>query len=169
MNYKRCLYFVEGKCEEQLINALKVEPRLLIPGKVKVHNVIQDDIPRREVNMIQPGTMVALVFDTDVNKTDTLIRNIRHIKQYASQVRIIYLAQVLNFEDELVRATDVKKIQDLTKSGSVRDFKSDFCRMKTEECRSSLDRHRLDVTSLWAAQPPTVFSFVDQNGKAIKI
>lgn len=40
MNYKRCMYFVEGDCEEQLINALKLEPRRLIPGKVKVHNVI---------------------------------------------------------------------------------------------------------------------------------
>ena len=39
MNYKRCVYFVEGPCEKQLIDALKAEPRLLTPGKVHVHNV----------------------------------------------------------------------------------------------------------------------------------
>jgi len=49
MNYKKCVYYVEGSCEEQLVNALKLEPRKLIPGKVKVHNIVQDEIPRREV------------------------------------------------------------------------------------------------------------------------
>ena len=169
MNYKRCLYFVEGKCEEQLIKALKIEPKQIIPGKVKVHNTIQDEIPRREVNMIQPGTMVVFVFDTDVEKTETPIRNIRHIKQYASQVRIIHLAQVMNFEDELVRATDVKRVQDLTRSNSVDDFKSDFCKMKPEECRNALERHHLEVSMLWNVQPPTAFGFVEQNGKNVKI
>lgn len=64
MNYKRCVYFVEGPCEEQLTNALKAEPRLLTPGKVNVHNVIQDELPRRVVNMIHAATMVVFVFDT---------------------------------------------------------------------------------------------------------
>ena len=50
MNYKRCVYFVEGPCEEKLINALKIEPRLLTPGKVNVYNIIQNEIPRREEN-----------------------------------------------------------------------------------------------------------------------
>ena len=45
MNYKRCVYFVEGSCEKQLIDAMKAEPCLLTPGKVNVHNVIQDEIP----------------------------------------------------------------------------------------------------------------------------
>ena len=113
--------------------------------------------------------MVVLVFDTDVEKTETLINNIRHIKQYASQVRIIYLAQVLNFEDELVRATDLKKVQDLTRSSSIRDFKSDFCKMKPEECRNSLERHHLNTAVLWTTQPPAAFPFVDQNGQVVKI
>ena len=52
MNYKKCIYFVEGACEKQLIDALKAEPRQLTPGKVLVHNIIQEEIPRREINMI---------------------------------------------------------------------------------------------------------------------
>ena len=38
----RCIYYVEGECEKQLINALKASPEMLIPGKVKVYNVKQD-------------------------------------------------------------------------------------------------------------------------------
>lgn len=133
MNYKRCVYFVEGPCEKQLIDALKAEPRLLTPGKVNVHNVIQDEIPRRVVNAIKVGTTVVFVFDTDVEKTDVLLKNIAYVKKYATQVKVVTIAQVLNFEDEIERATDVKKAQELTKSSSVSDFKSDFCRLKVEE------------------------------------
>ena len=169
MNYKRCVYFVEGPCEEKLINALKAEPRLLTPGKVNVYNVIQDELPRRVVSMIQAGTMVVLVFDTDVIKTDILQKNIDHLKKYASQVKVINLAQVINFEDEIARATDVKKAQDLTKSRSVSEFKTAFCKFKDEECRNALNRHHLDVSQLWIKSPPEEFSFVKQGGDSIKL
>lgn len=169
MNYKRCQYYVEGKCEEQLINALKSEPRLLVPGKVVVHNVIQTVIPRREVNMIKAGTTVVFVFDTDVEKTDILNKNIAYVKNYASQIKLVQLAQVLNFEDEIVRATDVKKAQELTRSQTVSNFKSDFCGMKVEECRNALERHHLNVAVLWTRAPHGEFSFITQNGEAIKL
>ena len=126
MNYKRCMYFVEGECEEQLINALKLEPRRLIPGKVKVHNVIQDILPRMVVNKIQPGTNVIFVFDTDIPKTDVLQKNIKYVKKYTSQVKLVCLAEVMNFEDEIVRATDVNKAKELTRSPSNSEFKSDL-------------------------------------------
>ena len=169
MNYKKCVYYVEGSCEEQLVNALKLEPRKLIPGKVKVHNIVQDEIPRREVNMISAGTIVVFVFDTDVNKTDVLKKNLEHVKKYATQVKIVYLAQVLNFEEELVRTTDIKKIHDLTRSKSIKDFKSDFCKMKTIDCRHALDRHKIDISKLWSTNPPDYYSFITQNGSEIKI
>lgn len=169
MNYKRCLYFVEGQCEEQLINALKAEPRLLTPGKVNVHNVIQAEIPRRTVNMIKPGTTVVFVFDTDLDKTDILKKNIAYVSKYASQVKIINLMQVLNFEDEITRATDVKKAQEITRSNSVGGFKSDFCKLKVEECRNALERHHIDVSVLWTKMPPEPFMFLEQGGETIKI
>ncbi len=169
MNYKSCVYFVEGPCEKQLIDALKAVPRLLTPGKVNVHNVVQDVIPRRVVNMIKVGTTVVFAFDTDVEKTDVLLKNIVYMKKYATQVKIVLLAQVLNFEDEIARATDVKKAQELTKSRTVSDFKSDFCRLKVEECRRALERHHLDVSVLWTKNPPGDFSFIEQNGDTIKL
>ena len=44
MNSK-CIYYVEGPCEQQLIAALKESPAKLVPGKVKVFNVVQNLIP----------------------------------------------------------------------------------------------------------------------------
>ena len=109
------------------------------------------------------------VFDTDVEKTDILLKNIRHVKDYVSQVRVVNLAQVLNFEDEVVRATDLKKAQDLTKSASVSDFKTAFCKMKAAACRSALERHHLDVGKLWVTAPPEKFSFVKQESDKVKL
>ncbi len=169
MNYKKCIYFVEGACEKQLIDALKAEPRLLTPGKVLIHNTIQEEIPRREINTIMRGTTVVFVFDTDVEKTDILKKNIDRVGLYAEQVKMVYLAQVLNFEDEITRATDVKRARELTKSDSLSEFKSDFCRMKLTDCRNSLERHHFDIAKLWVTAPPESFGFIRQNGDAIKI
>lgn len=168
MNYKKCIYFVEGSCERQLIEALKYELRRLVPGKVVVLNIITEEIPRRTVNMIQQGTVVAFVYDTDVEKTDILLKNIRRVKEYVGQVKILHLAQVLNFEDEIVRSTDVKKAQELTKSTGVNKFKADFCRMKVPDCRSALERHHIDVSKLWCKEPPEKFYFIKQGGQALK-
>lgn len=41
MNNK-CIYYVEGPCEQKLISALKERPEKLIPGKVKVFDVVQN-------------------------------------------------------------------------------------------------------------------------------
>ena len=40
MDNRKCIYFVEGKCEEKMLNALKVIPSLIINGKVKKFNAI---------------------------------------------------------------------------------------------------------------------------------
>lgn len=107
-------------------------------------------------------------FDTDIPQTDILKENISLLKKHCTGVRMIYLAQVQNFEDEIVRATDVKSAADLTRSPNVRTFKSDFVRMKPKECRSALERHHLDVKVLWTKKPPSPFAFFEQNGHCIK-
>ena len=86
MNYRKCVYFVEGPCEKQLIEVLnKQHPYLLTPGKVNVLNPIQALIPRSAITGLSPGTEVVFVFDTDVEKTDILLKNIQHVKDYVSQ------------------------------------------------------------------------------------
>lgn len=157
---KKCIYYVEGDCEEQFIKSMKLDPAKLLPGKVKIYNIIQNEIPRSQLLTISPGTIVTLVFDTDKPITQHLKKNIDQLKRHCQSVKIVYLAQVLNFEDELVRATDVKKIQELTKSKSVSEFKSDFCRMKEKECRSMLERHKIDLDKMWVEDVGDAFGFL---------
>ena len=71
MNIK-CIYFVEGPCEKQLVEALKTSPEKLIPGKVKVFNPIQNILSNSQLLMIRPRSVVVFVYDTDVPDTVTV-------------------------------------------------------------------------------------------------
>lgn len=163
---KNCIYFVEGECEEALLCALKENPALIAQGKIKVLNVLTEDISKSRVIMISPGTTVVFVFDTDVPITDKLKRNIARIEQYCTNSKLIFLPQVRNLEDELVRCTDVSKEIELTKSKSISNFKSDFC--KVSNLRAVLTKHQIDVLRLWTTNPPESFTFVPKNSSAIK-
>lgn len=161
--WDKCIYYVEGPCEQQLIAALKEAP-----GKVKVFNVVQNLIPKSQMLSIQAGTTVVLVFDTDVPQTSNLKKNLELLSRYCGKLKIVFLPQVLNLEEELVRCTDVKKITELTKSGSVKNFKTDFCKMRTKDCRIMLDRHKLEYDRLWMTRCTGVFDFVENNGAQVK-
>lgn len=165
----RCIYYVEGPCEQQLIAALKEAPERLIPGKIKVFNVVQNLIPKSQILSIRPGTTVVLVFDTDVSQTSNLQRNLELLARYCGKLKIVFLPQVLNLEEELVRCTDVRAVTELTQSGSIKNFKTDFCKMKTKDCRSMLGRHKLDYMRLWMTKTPESFAFVENNGSQIKL
>ncbi len=159
----KCIYFVEGPCEQQLINALREPPSRVMSGKGKVFNVVQNLIPKSTLFSFGGGTTVVLAFDTDVGETQNLKRNIESLKKYCSRVKIVYLPQVQSLEDELERSTDIKRVVDLMKSRSIKDFKSDFCRMRTRECRRMLEKHSLDVRKLWSTKVPEAFSFISEN------
>jgi len=49
MDNQRYFYLAEGECEEKLLNALKLKPSLIHPGKVERFNVIQNEIPTRKL------------------------------------------------------------------------------------------------------------------------
>ena len=168
MANRKCIYLTEGECEEKLVNALKVKPALVIPGKVKRFNVIQNELPASILMTFDPGSIVVLVFDTDKDETSHLKKNIQMLKRLCSQVEVLTIAQVLNFEDEIESATDVIKAQNLTKSDTISDFKSAVNHMKDLEFRRSLDRHKLDITRLWVKKPPKAFSFISQGSEKIK-
>ena len=167
MNSK-CIYYVEGFCEQQLIAALKEAPARIIPGKIRVFNVVQNLIPKSQIISIQPGTIIALVFDTDVHQTANLKKNIELLNRYCGKIRIIYLPQVMNLEDELRRCTDIKSVSELTQSNGIRNFKTDFCRLKVKDCRTMLDRHKLDYKRLWATKIPEEYNFVKSNSCQVK-
>ena len=124
---KTCVYYCEGEDDQKLIDALKVTPNKILSGKSKKLNVIQSLIPKSILLGIKPNTNVVLVFDTDVTTNLNVIKkNIENIKKYCRGVKIIYLLQVKNLEDELIRCTDIKSVLELTKSKSLSNFKADF-------------------------------------------
>lgn len=118
---------------------------------------------------IQAGTIVILVFDTDVPVTTNLQKNLELLHRYCGKLRIVFFPQVLNLEDELTRCTDVKSVTELTKSNSIRNFKTDFCKLKVKDCRAMLERHGLDVTKLWTTTVPSAFSFIEGNSNQAKL
>ena len=166
---KTCVYYCEGEDDQKLVDALKSSPSKILPGKSKKLNVVQNIIPKSILLGIKPDTNVVLVFDTDVTTNmDVVKKNIENIKKYCRGVKIINLLQVKNLEDELVRSTDIKTVMELTKSKSISNFKADFLKMKDEQCRNTLERHKIDVTQLWITKAPGEFDFIERNSDLIK-
>ncbi len=169
MGNRKCIYLVEGQCEEKLIKALKQEPEFILPGKVKVFNVIQNRLPVNQLIQFDPGSIVIMVFDTDKDETEPLRENIELLRKRCRNVETLTIAQVLDFEDEIIRATDVARVTEMTKSETIRDFKNAVVKMKETDFRATLSRHHFDIARLWIAKPPEAFGFIEQNGERIKI
>ncbi len=164
-----CTYFCEGEDDLKLVDALKYNPSKIISGSSRRLNVVQELIPKSVLLKIRPYSKVALNFDSDVTSNLSILkRNIANIERYCQNVGIVYLLQVKNLEDELVRCSDVKNVLELTHSKTLSNFKRDFARMKVNECRYCLDRHSINVNTLWNYNFPTAFDFVERNSKEIK-
>ena len=164
-----CVYLAEGECEEKLLNALKQKPAQISPGRVKKFNVVQNELKASHLMSFPSGSNVVLVFDTDVEETECLKKNIELLKSQFGKVEITTIPQYLNFEQEMERCTDVAKAPDLTKSSNVSDFKKTVNRMKEADFRSLLKRHKFDKTKLWIKNPPEAFRFVKQQSDRIKL
>lgn len=162
-------YFAEGECEEKLLNALKMRPSLIQPGKVEKFNVIQNEFKTRKLASLPPSCVAVLVFDSDKDETGHLKRNIELLRSWEFEVEVLTIVQVLNFEDEIERSTDLYQAQDLTRSKTVVDFKSAVNRMKETDFRSALKRHKLDMSRLWSEKPPQAFRFVKQDADKVKL
>jgi hypothetical protein len=165
---KKCIYLTEGECEEKLVKALKETPSMIIPGKVKRFNVVQNILPANILMQFEPGSTVVLVFDTDKKETAILEKNVKLLRTPKLNVEVRTVLQVLNFEDEIESATDVAKAPDLTKSKTIDDFKHAVNRMKDTEFRNPLKRHKLDLVQLWSKSAPSGFGFIEQDGARIK-
>ena len=163
------VYLCEGECEKQLIMALQVAPGLIVQGTSRVLNVVQNKIPSSLGLKWDRNTVVVFVFDTDVQVTDQLKKNIETVRK-KSEATLVTVGQVLTLEDELVRCTDVSQVIMLTKSTGIKNFKSDFNRKTSVECRKMLDRHEFDIQKLWCKDVPGTFSgIVMKEGKKVKI
>ena len=165
---KTYTYFVEGECEQKLLNALKATPSLIHPGKVRVFNVIKNCLKTSSLISIKDGYVV-FVFDSDVPETGALKQNIEAVKRInpAKTSKLLFLVQVKNLEDELVRATDIDSVEELTRSKSRKNFKADFLTLK--DCRLTLERHCFDIKKMWRKGIPEPFSFITQGAEMLYV
>ena len=162
MKNKTTIYFVEGKCEEKLLNELKKEPELITLGRVQVFNVLTNRISTSKLMTFKKNVNVCFVFDSDGEQNLTIYNhNISVLKKYVSGVHIYNFVQIRNLEDELVRATDLKKIEELTGSKSSKDFKTDF--LSCSNFRQLLERHNFDVKKMWCTEPTDSFRGIIQD------
>ena len=100
MKSKYVQYYVEGECEVKLIDTLKSELRLIVPGKVQKVNPVERDITEMRIRMLSPKTMVVLILDRDTGR------------------------------NELLRCCKIKQITELLNCKSAKDFKGEFIRAK---------------------------------------
>ena len=160
-------YYVEGYDEKRLIEVLKTDMRLIIPGKVQILNVVQERLNDLKLRTLQDGTTLVFVFDTDVGVPTILNENIIKAKK-SSNIKDVYcVPQVKNIEDELIRAMGLKNIEELLNSKSKKDFKRDMLRERN--LKSKVESHHFDIQKLWAMNPATPFDKITNHSKKIKL
>lgn len=167
MRNDKYVYFVEGECERKLIGVFKEQKDMIKPGSVNLFNVINKVIPDTMLRTLGENTVVVLVFDTDVENTETLNENIEKLKKHKHVKNVLFVLQVKNLEDELVRSTDVHSIKELLGSKSNKDFKRDFLHEK--RVFQKLTNHSFDYSILWTSKGAGPFSAIKNDGYLIKI
>lgn len=151
-------YFVEGECEEKFINAYKNgESAFLKPGKVEVLNPVNKYISESRARAIKQNTTVVLVYDIDKGNIDVLSANIEMLKNH-SLVKIIHIQSVMNFEDEIVKSTNLKKIDDMFSTTGLDNFKDAF--IKHKDIVSKLKSIKFDNSLFWS----TIYLFGQFKG-----
>lgn len=165
-------YYVEGDMERNLINTLKTEMQCILPGKVSVINVIQEDLKSgRRLMLLPPKTTVVLIFDTDVTdcNIDILRENINILNRNPHVKEVICIPQYKKLEDEIIRSTDIRNFKEFTQSKSNSDCKRDFLKMDLKRLSKKLQEHQFDLNKLWNQKPMSPYSFIENGAHKIKI
>ena len=93
---------------------------------LKERPVVQERLTDLKLRVLSEGTILIFVFDTDSGNIDILNENIKKAKKSSRVKKVYCITQVKNIEDELIRSTDIKRIEELLSSKSKTDFKRDF-------------------------------------------
>ena len=75
------VYFVEGKCEEKLVNILKQNMKLIQAGKVYCINPVHTELKLTHLRTISSNTIAVLIFDTDVKRQSSIEMLQKNIRQ----------------------------------------------------------------------------------------
>ncbi len=140
-------YFVEGECEEKLINSYKLPPYSSFkPGKVEVFNFVLKRISNQRLLSLNKNTIIILVYDVDVLKTDILEENLKKLDDFG--FKVYHVQSIKNFEDEIVYSTDLKNINDMYHTQGREEFKSHFIHQDKLPIR--LDKENFKIDKFWS-------------------
>lgn len=161
-------YFVEGECEEKLINAYKVPPYAKFkPGKVEVYNFVMKRITNQRLLALNKKTIIILVYDTDVEKTDILEENIRKLREF--EFKVYHVQSIKTFEDELIYSSNLKSVNSLFGTKGKAEFKAHFIRQ--DNLPSRLNKIDFRIDKMWSRvndRPPFDKFFSSEALKFIK-
>lgn len=164
---KNYQYYVEGDDEKCLINVLKRDLQCIASGKVEKFNAIQNRFTAARLRPLKQGTIVILVYDTDVEKTDTLQWNFQFLKGCKGIGKVLSIPQVKNLEDELIYACSIKSIAELTHSSSKTDYKRDLISCTNLDAR--LRKSNFDISKFWSRIPDNSFRIFGNDSEQIKL
>lgn len=161
-------YFVEGPDDKKVLDTLKTDLRMILPGKVEKFNVVQNKLTKNRLMTLKYPTTVILVFDVDAGNIDILRENIDLLRRQKNQIReVICIMQVMNLEDELVRSCNIRTIQELTKSKSKKDYKHDLIHITNLSSR--LKECQFDLSKFWVMQPSNQYKDIINEAERIKL
>lgn len=149
-----------------MIAILKTDYQYIIPGKIDVFNVIQQELTSSRTIPLKPGTTVILVFDTDVLNTNVLAKNINFLKKQQNINQVLCITQVDNLEDELKRSCNIRQIKELTGSKSNGEFKNDM--IKQNDFKRKLDNKNFNFNKFWISSPQNLFAYIKNDSEQIK-
>ncbi|WP_320128178.1 hypothetical protein [uncultured Sphaerochaeta sp.] len=151
-------YYVEGETEEKIIQVLKTDLQIIIPGKVKKFNVVEELFSPSHLTPLKRGTVAILVFDTDTDDSSIVQRNIKFLNGKSAIKSVFCIPQVKNLEEELIRCCNIRKIKELLSSKADRDFKKDVC--NCNGLMSSLLKHEFDINKFWSGVRTKSWTFL---------
>ena len=156
----RYIYYVEGQDEEKIVNTLKAKKNeYIISGKVIVFNMARDKIKDMQLMALNKSTVVVIVVDNDLfigNKSnpqihkDRINNNIILLKKYCKKVIIV--VQKDDLEDEIIKSTNINKIEDLLNSSSYKEWKSDV--IKERNLMKKLNNKQFNFDKFWKYKLP---------------
>ncbi|MBO4666661.1 MAG: hypothetical protein J5666_00840 [Bacilli bacterium] len=140
-------YYVEGECEEKLLNTYKVPPYLFFQsGKVEVFNFINKRITNQRLMTLKKRTIIILVYDIDIEKTEVLEENIKRLKECGFEV--YHVQSIKNFEDEIVYSTSLKNINEMYETTNKVTFKKRF--LSQSDLDKRLEKVNFNHSLIWS-------------------
>lgn len=160
-------YYVEGEDEKCILEVLKRDFGCIASGKIDKFNMIQNRFTVARIRPLKQGTIVVLVYDTDVENTEILRQNIDFLRKQSGVGDVICIPQVKNLEDELLFACQIKSIEELTHSRTKTNYKRDL--INCTNLAERLKKCNFDISKLWCRVPMNKFQEFGNDADEIKI